>query len=202
MIAVKRGYQVAQALTRTETREDAALADGLSGAARSLAAAALRKAATLAGRPNPVRPRARAMLAGIRREGSQPRGQTLGIRWEQADAMAAVSAHGGHSVAGLRDAALVAVMSDALLRVSELAALRVSDLTFEADGSARVMVRRSKTDQEAEGSSLYLGPRTASYCRDWLSRVGIRHGPLFRRVRRGGHAGTDQTAKPLSPRAL
>ena len=37
-----------------------------------------------------------------------------GVRWEQADAAAAVAANDGRSVKGLRDAAIVAVMSDAM----------------------------------------------------------------------------------------
>ena len=72
-----------------------------------------------------------------------------GVRWEQADAAAAVAANNGRSVKGLRDAAIVAVMSDAMLRVSEAAALHVADL--EAEGGNTLTVRRSKTDQEGEG---------------------------------------------------
>ena len=58
---------------------------------------------------------------------------------------------------GLVDIALLSVMRDALLRVSEAAALRWGDVQIEADGTARVQVRRSKTDQEGAGSLLYLG---------------------------------------------
>ena len=47
----------------------------------------------------------------------------VGVRWEQADAAAAVAGSSDGSVQGLRDAALLAVMSDGLLRVSEAAAL-------------------------------------------------------------------------------
>ena len=54
-------------------------------------------------------------------------------------AAAAVAANGGGSVKGLRDAALLAVMSDAMLRVSEAAALDVADL--EAEGGRRVACR-------------------------------------------------------------
>ena len=51
-------------------------------------------------------------------------------------------------------------MSDALLRVSEVAALDTADIARDADGSATVTVRRSKTDQEGEGAVLYLGAPT------------------------------------------
>ena len=40
-------------------------------------------------------------------------------------------------------------MSDALLRASEVAAIGTSDIGREGDGSGRLAIRRSKTDQEA-----------------------------------------------------
>ena len=51
------------------------------------------------------------------------------------------------STAGLRDAATIRVMSDALLRVSEASNLDVDDLWLADDGSGTIVVRYSKTDQ-------------------------------------------------------
>ena len=97
------------------------------------------------------------------------------------------------SRAGLRDAALFAVMSDALLRRSEAAALTVSDIERAEDGSSRVLITRSKTDQTGEGRSLYLGASTMRRMAAWLSAIGIQDGPLFRRVAKGpaGKGGTE-----------
>ncbi len=58
---------------------------------------------------------------------------------------------------GLVDIALAATMRDCLLRVSEAARLRWGDVEVQQDGSGRIFVRRSKSDQEGAGSSLYLG---------------------------------------------
>ena len=58
----------------------------------------------------------------------------------------------------LVDLALLQVMRDGLLRRSEAAALRWGELEFHEDGSGRLHVLRSKTDQAAEGAVLYLGP--------------------------------------------
>ena len=55
--------------------------------------------------------------------------------------------------------ALLEVMRDGLLRLAEASALQRGDLEFHADGSGRLHVLRSKTDQTAEGTVLYLGPR-------------------------------------------
>ena len=61
---------------------------------------------------------------------------------------------------GLVDIALVAVMRDALLRRTEAADLVWEDVGRASDGSGRLILRRSKTDQAAEGRMLYLSPRT------------------------------------------
>ena len=79
-------------------------------------------------------------------------------------------------VAGLRDAALLAVASDGLLRVSEVAALDVGDVQAEADGSGRLFVGASKTDQEGRGAVLYLGAPTVSRVNAWLAAAGHRDG--------------------------
>ena len=49
-------------------------------------------------------------------------------------------------------------MRDGLLRVSEAAALRWGDVELAGDGSGRIRIPESKTDQDAEGAVLYLGP--------------------------------------------
>ena len=103
----------------------------------------------------------------------------------KAAAVAAVAANDG-TLKGLRDAALIAVMSDGLLRVSELADLRVDDLTFEPDGDGRATIRRSKTDQSGTGAVLYLGPPTVARIKTWMGAARIEDGPLFRRVHKGG----------------
>ena len=101
-------------------------------AGQAVAAAKLR--AKLAGQPSPAGPATDRVLAGFRREArDRGRGQVAGIRWEQADAIGAVAANGGGSLAGLRDAAIVALMSDAMLRVSEVAALDCADLATETE---------------------------------------------------------------------
>ena len=89
------------------------------------------------------------------------------------------------SVRGLRDAALLAVMSDGLLRVSEAAALEVADL--EAEDANTLTIRRSKTDQEAEGAVQYIGEPTVARVRGWLEVAGI-EGRVSGHSLRGGGA--------------
>ena len=57
--------------------------------------------------------------------------------------------------------ALLATLRDGLMRRSEAAALTWSDIEFRDDGAALITLRRSKTDQEAEGVVLYVGREAA-----------------------------------------
>ena len=52
---------------------------------------------------------------------------------------------------GQVDTAMISLMRDALLRVSEASALRWEDLTAAEDGTGRLIIRRSKTDTHGEG---------------------------------------------------
>ena len=61
---------------------------------------------------------------------------------------------------GLVDIALVGLMRDCLLRRSEAADARWSHITSHADGTGRLFVGVSKTDQEGEGALLFVSRRT------------------------------------------
>ena len=89
----------------------------------------------------------------------------------------------------LRNAALLAVAYDTLLRRSELVALLTEDLQRTDDGSGTVLVRRSKGDQEAQGAVKYLAPDTVAHVEAWLAAAGMSRGPLFRPVTKGGRPG-------------
>lgn len=108
-----------------------------------------------------------------------------GIKWEQADEVCALAEKDG-SAAGLRNATLIGVMSDAMLRVSEASAIDCEDIRLLDDGSGRLLVRRSKTDQAGHGCERYLGPPTVKRIKAWRDAGGIDEGPLFRPVHRSG----------------
>ena len=64
----------------------------------------------------------------------------------------------GDNIRADRERALIAVAYDTMARRSELVAMDVEDFGFMEDGSGRVIIRRSKTDQQGEGSLAYLSP--------------------------------------------
>ena len=60
------------------------------------------------------------------------------------------------------ETALLCVMRDGLLRISEASALQWTDIIIKPDGTGRLVIRRSKTDQEGEGSVGFLTVRTVN----------------------------------------
>ena len=156
---------------------------GRSAACAAMVVAALRFRARLRGCRSPVGPATTRVLAGFRRLArGRGRGKVTGVRWEQADQAAAMAEQRGN-LAGLRDAAIVAVASDAMLRVSEVAALDVSDVNLAGQ---TVLIRRSKTDQEGKGTAQFLGKPTTERIQAWLLNSGLTEGALFRAVNRSG----------------
>ena len=177
------------------------VAEGAGRAKLSQIIAAVRFGARLAGRPDPVGPSCDVVLRAHRRT-APPARQVTAVDWEHADAAADAAASAGN-VIGLRNAAIVAVMSDALLRVSETASLQVADIERRHDGAATVTVRRSRTDPFANSATLYLGAPTIRRIETWTSTATaagteIASGPLFRRIRRGQNI----TEEPLSTRSI
>ena len=118
-----------------------------------------------------------ATLSGIRREGrGRGRGQRNGLTWREVEKICAVQEADG-TLRGLRNSAIFRIMSDGLLRISEVTELRIDDLE---DNMLRL--RFSKTDQEGTGEHLYLCEDTRQIVQEWLERSGLTEGYLFRRM--------------------
>lgn len=84
---------------------------------------------------------------------------------------------------GLRDRALLSAGYDTGLRASELVAIEVEHIVEAIDPDARLLsIPRSKGDQEGEGATAFLSPRTVRAIAAWLEAAGIKAGPVFRRV--------------------
>ena len=118
-----------------------------------------------------------ATLSGIRREGRERgRGQRNGLTWLEVEKICAVQEADG-TLRGLRNSAILRVMSDGLLRISEVTALRIDDLDDNT-----IQVRFSKTDQDGSGEYLYLCEETRKIVGAWLERSELTEGYLFRRM--------------------
>lgn len=158
---------------------------GKSPATAGLIITAVRFSGRMAGVGEPiVGPLTEQILSAYRKELSHVgRGQAKGIQWEEADKIVKEASTDG--LAGLRDAAVIAIMSDAMLRISEVAALRYEDIDLlRKEGTGLVHIRRSKTDQEGAGATLFLGFPTVRAVRNWIQAGKIKDGFLFRKVYR------------------
>lgn len=106
-----------------------------------------------------------------------------------AEIVSAMLSHCPAGPAGRRDRAILALGFAGAFRRSELAALDVADLIEVADGF-RVMIRHSKTDQEAAGQEVailhgrHILPVRA--VKEWMAAAEITSGALFRPVSRSG----------------
>jgi len=101
----------------------------------------------------------------------------------------------GDDLRSVRDRALLAFGMAGAFRHSELVALRFADLERVPEG-LRVIIRRSKTDQDGAGAVIAIPEgrrlRPKALLEAWIARAGIADGFLFRRLttsRAGGSAG-------------
>lgn len=142
----------------------------------------------------------RAVMKGIRRRiGTAPNRKTAAT----ADVLAALLMRTPDTLTGKRDRALLALGFAGAFRRSELVALDVTDLVEDREG-LRVIVRRSKTDQEGKGIEKAIPHgrfiRPVAMVREWLDAAGITEGPVFRPVSRSGRVRKSDTVSDLPPR--
>jgi integrase len=156
-------------------------------------AAAIAAAHRAQDEPNPCDSAAvAAVLAGIRRErGIRPLRKAKPLELEPLARL--VDPIDIETLAGVRDRALLLLGFAAALRRSELVALDVCDLEFDAARGLLVTIRRSKADQEQEGAQVAVpyaqepGRCAVRALRHYLDVAAVHRGPVFRAVRRGDH---------------
>lgn len=157
---------------------------GLSVSTLTQALSALAYAHETAGLTPPTGGALKAVARGARRKNARPVTQKAAISVAQLRAMVAACQP---SLVGLRDRAILLLGFAGAFRRSELAGLRIEDLSFGEQGLT-VQLRRSKTDQEGKGRTIGIPARLASgldpaqAVREWLEVSRLTAGPLFRAV--------------------
>jgi integrase/recombinase XerD len=117
-----------------------------------------------------------ALRRAARRKSRRPvqsRGLTSGILQRILDGMP-------DTIAGIRDAAIIAVGYDTLCRSGELVAMKVDHVRRSRERTWSIIVPRSKSDVAGDGRTAWLSPRTVTQLDRWLTASGIEDGPLFR----------------------
>ena len=112
-------------------------------------------------------------LRRAQRAAVAPQRQSLGLTREDVDAIVTIR---HRSLRHLRDAAMISVGFDGLMRRSEIVALRVSDVEWSDGDVARIFIRRGKTDQFARGRVVWLTFKSSQVLRAWME---VRDGSQF-----------------------
>lgn len=141
----------------------------------------------------------RDVMAGIRR--------THGVRKERKSAADAdllrdmLHVITGDEPRAVRDRALLAIGMAGAFRRSELVALRLDAVAMVPKG-IRILIGRSKTDQEGAGTEIVIPEgsriRPKKLLLDWIELAGFGEGPVFRKLTPQGRI----TAKPMSDRGV
>ena len=130
----------------------------------------------------------RLLMAGIRRRLGTA---AVGKRPLLVPDLRAMAASVPDNLIGFRDRAILLLGFSGAFRRSELVALNHEDILETVDGLV-ITLRRSKTDQEAEGRKVAIprgreeGTCPVRALSSWFAAAGIASGPIFRRVNRHG----------------
>ena len=123
-----------------------------------------------------------SVVSGVREEGKgRGRRQVDGLTWAEVERVCA-AAESADTAAGLRDAAMISLMSDCLLRISEVVAVNVEDVNSEG-----LRLPRRGNDQESRDEVLYICESTRRLIARYRQRAGVDSGALFRRIRFQNH---------------
>ena len=104
----------------------------------------------------------------------------------------------GKGIVGIRNAAMLRVMSDGFLRSAELVAFEVEHLERLDNCGARLLVPASKTDQQGKGAYVFLGPPSLAALDKWLEAAHIASGSVFIST----HGRQSTIGQPLATRSV
>lgn len=149
---------------------------------------AIHRAHTNQGLPSPVMNNlVKRTMQGIRRTlGIKQRRVTALVKDDLVEMMVYVDQQ--MPMRAARDKAILLVGFAGAFRRSELVALQHGDMT-QYDTGVELLLRRSKTDQEGAGRTVFIPYARGNRCpvkalNSWLALAGIDSGPLFRPVNR------------------
>ena len=162
-------------------------AEGKSPATINLVVSAVKWMAEYRGADTVVGDITARTMSEIRGEGKErARRQVDGLTWDEVERVCA-AAESSDTAAGTRDAAMISLMSDCLLRISEAVAVDVKDVQDEG-----LQVHGKNADEEQRGEVLYICESTRRLIERYRRRAGIASGALFRRIRFQNHVTEDR----------
>jgi len=164
---------------------------------------AIHRAHTDCGLPSPVMDNlVKRTMQGIRRTFGVKQRQVAALTKDEiVEMMVHLDTH--MPMRAARDKALILIGFAGAFRRSELVGLRHEDMV-QYDSGLALLLRRSKTDQEGAGRTVFVPYARGSRCpvmalKQWLALAGISSGPLFRRINRYDKLVADI---PLTPQSV
>lgn len=149
---------------------------------------AIHRAHTDSGLPSPAMDNlVKRTMQGIRRTmGTKQRRVTALVKDDLLEMMVHIDQQ--MPMKASRDKALLLIGFAGAFRRSELVGLRFEDI-IQYDSGLELLLRRSKTDQEGAGRTVFIPHARGSRCpvkalKNWLALAGIEGGPLFRPINR------------------
>ena len=141
----------------------------------------------------------RLTFRGIRRTYGAPQRRVAALTNEE---IITITSLLGDSIRDVRDRALLLIGFSGAFRRSELSAVDCKSIEWMAQGLV-LTIPRNKTDQEGRGRKVAIPLARVPACPvralgEWLELSGIKDGPIFRPVAKGGNV----LPKRLSPDAV
>lgn len=91
---------------------------------------------------------------------------------------------------GIRNRALLLLAYDSMRRRSELISFRMEDINWLPNGTCCILLRRSKTDQQAIGKWIHLTSETTAALKHWLEMSHLSEGFILRGITPAGNITT------------
>ena len=131
-----------------------------------------------AGYEDPTKHRSvKLLMASVRRRKFRAERQAKGLTFRDLERIRAAMDRDNH--VDVLTYAMICLMRDAMLRRSECVAIEWRDIEEEEDGSGRLTIRRSKTDQWGVGAVKYLSGATMEAMRAAFGDMEGLQGPVF-----------------------
>jgi integrase len=161
--------------------------------------AAIKMAHEVLSLPNPTQHKiVRSVLKGIKRTMGTAPNKKAPIT---ADRLESIISHCDKTLIGLRDKVLLLLGFAGAFRRSELVALTINDIERTPEG-IKVIIRKSKGDQEGKGQTIAILNGTRFRVVEWLNKwcyeADINQGVIFRSIRKGNKV----QEKALSSRSV
>ncbi|RJG37757.1 tyrosine-type recombinase/integrase [Motilimonas pumila] len=126
-------------------------------------------------------------LKGIKKRFGVAQQQATPLRIKHLELLEYLYTQAPITVAQVRDLLILNLAFDAMLRRQELVNIEVGHIQYAETGEGGTLyIPFSKTDQEGEGTYVWLSSKCMHYYQTWLTMTGVSQGQLLRKLTKHG----------------